>query len=247
MQLIYGIHPVREAVGSPGGKIGRIIVATGRKGKSIRELLEVARLRSIPVEFKERDYLDLLTKGQTHQGIVGLCRGFSYASVEQIIDRRRDPGAYGLILLLDGIQDPRNLGSLIRTAHCIGASGVIIPENRAASVSSTVMKASAGAAHHIPIARVVNLARIIDYLKEKGFWIYGASPDGKPISNALDYCGPIGLLMGSEGEGIRPLLREKCDFLVSIPMEGQIDSLNVSVAAGILMFEMLRGRTRIGK
>ena len=245
--MIYGIHPVREAVDNPERRMGRIFVAMGGRGKAIREAIEAARQKNIPVEFKERDYLDLLTGGRIHQGIVGLCSDFSYAKVEEIIDRGRTLCAGNLVLLLDGVQDPRNLGSLIRTAHCFGAGGVVIPENRAVSVTGTVIKASAGAAHHVPIARVVNLARTVDYLKEKGFWIYGAAPDGEPISNGLDYSMPIGLLMGSEGDGIRPLLREKCDFLVSIPMEGRIDSLNVSVAAGILMFEMLRKSRRVGK
>ena len=144
------------------------------------------------------------------------------------------------MVLLDSVTDPQNLGSIIRTAHCCGANGVIIPENRAASVTASVAKASAGAVHYLPTAMVVNLVRTIEYLKEKGFWIYGADCGVGSDIHAPDYEGNIGLVMGSEGRGIRPLIRKKCDFLISIPMRGQVASLNVSVAAGVILYEILR-------
>jgi 23S rRNA (guanosine2251-2'-O)-methyltransferase len=171
---------------------------------------------------------------------LGLCETFDYSSVDDIIANRRDDFKKNLILILDSITDPQNLGSLIRTAHCCGANGVIIPENRSASVTASVMKASAGAAHHIPVAVVVNLSNTLLYLKEKGFWIYGTDPVSGKYVSTLDYEGHIGLVMGSEGKGMRPLIKKKCDFLLSIPIMGKIDSLNVSVAAGIILYEILR-------
>lgn len=247
MQVIYGIHPVKEAIAHDDEGVRRVVIAMGRRGNTVQELISLAKQKGIPVEMRERAYLDRLAGGQSHQGVVGMCESFTYASMEEVIGNRGISSTHDLILLLDGIQDPRNFGSLIRTAHCFGANGVIIPENRASSVTVTVIKASAGAAYHIPIARVVNVARAIDFLKERGFWIYGASPEGEHIFNTLDYAASIGLLMGSEGGGIRPLLKEKCDFLVSVPMVGEIDSLNVSVAAGILLFEMRKGHIRTGR
>jgi 23S rRNA (guanosine2251-2'-O)-methyltransferase len=160
--------------------------------------------------------------------------------VDDIITNRHPDFKYNLILILDGITDPQNLGTLIRTAHCCGANGVIIPENRSASVTGTVIKASAGAANHTPIARVVNLSNAIDYLKEQGFWIYGTDPATGKDFGSFDYDGHIGLVMGSEGTGMRPLIRKKCDFRLLIPTKGKIDSLNVSVAAGIILYEILR-------
>jgi 23S rRNA (guanosine2251-2'-O)-methyltransferase len=149
---------------------------------------------------------------------------------------------YGLVLILDGIEDPQNLGSIIRTAYCLGVNGIIIPENRSASVTPAVIKVSAGAAQHIPIARVVNISRAIDYLKEKGFWIYGADVSSDQNFSSRDYREQVGLVIGSEGRGIRSLVKKKCDFLVSITMSGQIDSLNVSVATGIILYEIWRNR-----
>ncbi len=149
---------------------------------------------------------------------------------------------YSLVILLDSITDPQNLGSIIRTAHCCGANGVIIPENRSASVTASVAKASAGAVYCLPTAMVVNMVRTIEYLKEKGFWIYGAAAESEVSIHAPDYEGDIGLVLGSEGKGIRPLIRRKCDFLISIPMRGQVASLNVSVAAGIIIHEIFRKR-----
>lgn len=241
-QIIFGIHPVIEAIGSGEVNIERIIFAEGRHDRAMREIAAQAEERGIPFQCQPRIRLDRLTGGQSHQGVIALCPAFSYASLAEVIGNRGPFFASDVIVLLDGIQDPRNFGSLIRSAHCFGVNGIVIPENRAASITGTVVKASAGAAYHIPIARVVNLARAMDYLKERGFWLYGTSSDGRRIFDAFDGTQPIGLLFGSEGEGIRPLLRKKCDFLISIPMLGVIDSLNVSVAAGIVLYEATRGR-----
>jgi 23S rRNA (guanosine2251-2'-O)-methyltransferase len=241
-QVIFGIHPVMEAIGGDEPAIRRIIIAEGRHDKAVRELMERAKEKHIPCQFQSRIDLERMAGGQSHQGIVAVCRRFSYAGLAEVIGNRHPVFDNDVIMLLDGIQDPRNLGSLIRTAHCLGVNGVIVAENRTASLTGTAMKASAGAVYHVPIARVVNVARTIDELKERGFWIYGATPEGKRMFEAFDCSQSIGLLFGSEGEGIRPLLRKKCDFLVSIPMWGKIDSLNVSVAAGIVLYEATRGR-----
>lgn len=244
MQIIYGVNPVLEALKSDGGGIKKIVVASGRSGENVREILKLAGQKGIDVEFEEREYLKRLTGGKSHQGIVCLCKEYSYSGIDEIIENRCGSFKDSLILILDGITDPQNLGSLIRTAHCCGANGVIIPEDRAASVTPAVMKASAGAAQHIPIAKVVNISKTIDYLKEKGFWIYGADADagqGQDVYS-FDYDGHIGLVMGSEGKGIRPLVRKKSDFFVSVPIMGKIDSLNVSVAAGVILYEMVRKR-----
>ena len=169
-----------------------------------------------------------------------LCGEFAYASLEEIVANRHPAFAGGLVLLLDGIEDPQNLGSLIRSAHCFGANGVIIPRDRAAAITPAVIKASAGAAGHVPVARVVNLTHAIDFLKEKGFWIYGTDAEADTGLESVRFGGDIGLVMGSEGKGLRPLVRKHCDILLSIPLFGKVDSLNVSVAAGILLHEIRR-------
>lgn len=240
MQVIFGINPLLEALKSQKEGIEKVVVAQGRGGAAIQKILNLAKQGVIPVEFREKSYLDRQAGHKFHQGVIGICENFAYVSVDEVIANRHVDFTNDLILVLDGITDPQNLGSLIRGAHCFGANGVIIPENRSAAVTATVVKASAGAVHHIPIATVVNLSNTIEYLKEKGFWIYGTDPVfGKNIST-FDYKGHIGLVMGSEGKGMRPLIKKKCDFLLSIPTMGKIDSLNVSVAAGIILYRILR-------
>ena len=240
MQVIFGINPLLEDLKSQAGRVSKIIVAQGRGGEALRKVLNLAKQKGIHIEFRERSYLDRKAGQGSHQGIVGFCEPFVYASVDDVIANRHPDFKYNLILILDGITDPQNLGTLIRTAHCCGANGVIIPENRSAPVTGTVIKASAGAANHTSIARVVNLSNAVDYLKEQGFWIYGTDPASGKDFGSFDYDGHIGLVMGSEGTGMRPLIRKKCDFLLSIPTIGKIDSLNVSVAAGIILYEILR-------
>ena len=231
-----------EALKHDSGNVGKVVVIPGRAGGRLCKILNLVTKKGIPVEFKDRTYLDKLAGNKSHQGIVGLCRTFTYASVDEVVAHRHESFKNDLILVLDRITDPQNLGSLIRTAYCCGANGVVIPEKRAASVTGTVMKASAGAAQHIPIAMVTNLSRTIEYLKKRGFWIYGADAHyGKEIYNH-DFDGHIVLVMGSEGKGMEQLIRRSCDFLVSIPLMGIVDSLNVSVAAGIIMHEILRKR-----
>ena len=235
MVFIYGINPLTEALKKDTKDIESLFIAKGREGENIRHLITLALAKGIPVVYRKREELDRFVGGGFHQGVVGVCREFCYAAVEEIVAHRPESSRGDLIVLLDGITDPQNLGAIIRTGHCFGVNGLIIPENRSASLTALVLKASAGAMLHTPVAMVVNLARTIDFLKEQGFWIYGADATGNADRRIFDKVNRVALVMGSEGKGIRPLIRKKCDYLVSIPMKGKINSLNVSVAAGILI------------
>ena len=238
MQIIYGIHPVVEAL-KTGGKIEKVILLKGGRPGGVREIFEITTRRKIPVVFRDREHLDTTAGTGHHQGVICICGEYRYAGMDEVLaDCKSRKNA--LILILDGITDPQNLGSLIRTALCFGASGVIIPGNRAASITPAVIKASAGAAMHLPVVMVVNISRAIDNLKKEGFWVYGADATRGKNLRSHDYSTHMGLVMGSEGKGIRPLVRKKCDFLVSIPMTAIIDSLNVSVSGGIILYEMTR-------
>jgi len=239
MQMIYGVNPVMEAIKIGGGGLEKIIVMRSKAGKPVRSILQMAAREGIPVEFRDKAHLEQLAPGDSHQGIIGLCKDYKYADVDDIIANRHASLHHDLVLILDGITDPQNLGSLVRTAHCLGANGVIIPEHRAAPITAASVKASAGTAYYVPIAMVSNVVNTIEYLKTKDFWVYGThTPDGNDI-RSTNFGEKIALVMGSEGKGIRELVRKKCDFLVSIPMLGKIDSLNVSVAAGIAIYEIL--------
>jgi len=240
VQVIFGMNPLLEALKSKNGLISKIVIAKGRGGETVHRILNLAEKNNIPVEFRERGYLDRQAGEKIHQGVIGFRETFTYVTVDDVIANRHVDFTSNLILILDSITDPQNLGSLIRTAHCCGANGVIIPENRSAAVTAAVIKASAGAVCHTPVAMVVNLANTIEYLKEKGFWIYGTDPESGNKVSTFDYKGHIGLVMGSEGRGMRPLIKKKCDFLISVPMVGKIDSLNVSVVAGIVLYDILR-------
>jgi 23S rRNA (guanosine2251-2'-O)-methyltransferase len=240
MQVIYGINPLLEIFEARPALLEKIVVAEGRAGKAVDKVLRLARKHGVPVERSGRERIEKLAPGRVHQGIAGLCREHAPATLEEVIANRRAEAPYSLVILLDGVTDPQNLGSIIRTAHCCGANGVVIPEDRAASVTASVAKASAGAIHHLPTAVVVNLVRAIDTLKDQGFWIYGADSGAEQDLYMPDYQGHVGLVMGSEGRGIRPLVRKQCDFLISIPMKGRVASLNVSVATGIILYEILR-------
>jgi len=244
MQIIYGTNPLLEfLLGDPGG-IAKIIVASGRRGPAVEKIMEMASRQGINVLFQDHASLDRLAGHVAHQGIVAFCREYTYAALDEILNNRHPDLNGDLVLLVDGVTDPQNLGALIRTAHCFGANGVVIPAHRAAAVTPAVIKASAGAVRHIPVAMEVNLGQALDTLKENGYWIYGADADMDHDMAAVNFEGRIGLVVGSEGKGIRPLIRKKCDFLFSVPMVGKIDSLNVSVAAGIMLYAMFRALKR---
>lgn len=242
-QLIYGINPLWEAIKNNPREILRITVTSGRKGEQVLKILEEASRFSVPVVEVERATLDRLTGSGVHQGIAGTIRPYAYVDLEEMLQQDQETLHGWIVVVLDSITDPQNLGAIIRTAHCFGAAGVIIPQDRSASVTPTVVKASAGAAHHMPVTMVANLSRTLDILKENGFWIYGTDAGAGLDLRSAAFTGKIALVMGSEGQGLRDLIRKKCDFLLSIPMVGSIGSLNVSVATGIVMHEIFRGLT----
>ncbi len=242
MEVVYGINPIKVLLAQQETSLKKIIIANGRGGSSAKEIMDVARQKKIPVEWRERQYLDELTGRTDHQGMAGFRDSFVYAELDDLLKNRNPHLSQDLILILDSILDPQNLGSIIRSAHCLGANGVVIPTDRAALVTPAVIKVSAGSAEQLPVARVTNLSQTIDYLKEKGFWIYGADAHGGKPLNEQDFNGPVALVLGSEAKGIRPLLKKKCDFLVTIPMAGNFDSFNVAVAAGIIQYEIFLKR-----
>jgi 23S rRNA (guanosine2251-2'-O)-methyltransferase len=244
MEVIYGINSIRDLLRQSKDGWGKIIIASGRHGSSVKDIIDIAHQRKIPLEFGERKYLDKLAGTAEHQGIIAFYKPFVYADLDTVIGNRNRSFTFDLILVLDSIMDPQNLGSIIRTAHCLGANGVVIPEDRAAQVTAAVYKASAGSVQQLPVARVVNLAQSLDYLKQKGFWVFGADAhEGKSLRE-MDFQCSVALVLGGEEKGIRPLVRKKCDFLMTIPMAGNFDSLNVSVAAGIMQYEIWRQRTQ---
>jgi len=240
-EILYGINPVREAL-SAGLELTRILLAEGRGGADAAELKRLAAERGTRVDIVERRALDRLCGHGRHQGVAAAVRPFAYAGIEAVLANRHPAAAEDLVLILDGILDPQNLGALIRTAHCFGANGIVIPARRASPVTAAAVKASAGAALHTPVAVEENLVRTVEMLKSRGFWVYGADASASARIGAMELSGRIALVVGAEGKGIRPLLRSKCDVLVSIPMMGKIDSLNVSVATGILLFEISKRR-----
>ncbi|MBN2517144.1 MAG: 23S rRNA (guanosine(2251)-2'-O)-methyltransferase RlmB [Deltaproteobacteria bacterium] len=245
MQIIYGVNPVKETLLVNKIDVEKIILAKGRKGRDIKEILEIAAHRNITIEYSDRESINKIADSRTHQGIICVCKDYMYASLDEIVAHCHKSLNDGLIIILDGITDPHNLGSIIRTGHCFGVNGIVIPENRAAQVTPTVVKVSAGATQHVLIARVVNISRTLEYLKDRGFWIYGADVSADQDIHSLDYKRHTGLVLGSEEKGIRPLVMKKCDSLFSIRMFGNIDSLNVSVTAGIIIYEMSRQRKNL--
>jgi 23S rRNA (guanosine2251-2'-O)-methyltransferase len=233
--ILLGIHPVREALLAKR-PLERVLIAKGAGGTRIQEIVDLCRRNDIPVRFEPRDALERLASGGSHQGVLAFGAAHKYTETGSFTPNGE------LILLLDGVEDPHNLGAIIRTAHAAGAGAVMIPERRAAGLNETVAKAAAGALEHLPIVRVVNINRAIEDLKEKGYWIYGLDERGQERYDRIDYANPAALVLGGEGKGLHQLVRNHCDFLVRIPMAGQISSLNVSVAAGVVLFEWRRRR-----
>jgi 23S rRNA (guanosine2251-2'-O)-methyltransferase len=242
-QIIYGIHPVKEALKSPHLQFQKILIGAQKQNPPIQSILDLAIQRQIPVTFTTKEILNKMVKDSLHQNVVGVIKEAPYADLEKILSHWRKGGAKALLLILDGIQDPQNFGSLIRTALGCGADGMIIPKDRAVGITPSVVKASAGAALHLPITRVVNIAATIDALKKKGIWVYGASGESKDLIYNLDLNIDLAIVIGAEGKGIRPLVKEKCDGLFSIPMKGPISSFNASVSAGMALYEVTRQRS----
>jgi 23S rRNA (guanosine2251-2'-O)-methyltransferase len=213
----------------------------------MQEIIETARQKKILVEFPVRQYLDELAGRTDHQGIVGLSRDFVYSCLDDLFTNRSNSFKTDLIIVLDSVMDPQNLGSIIRTSYCLGANGIVIPADRAAPVTAAVIKASAGGAQLLPIARVTNLSQTIDYLKEKKFWVFGADAhEGRNLPE-MDFNCNVVLVLGGEAKGLRPLVKKKCDFLLSISLGRNFDSLNVAVAAGIIQYEIFNQLSRATK
>lgn len=237
---IEGRNAVLEAFRS-GKPIDKLFVLDGCMDGPVRTILREAKKHDTVVNYVERERLDQLSETKKHQGVIAMAAAYEYATVEEILAKAEEKGEPPFVILLDGIEDPHNLGAIIRTANLAGAHGVIIPKRRAVGLTAIVAKTSAGALNYTPVAKVTNLKQTMEELKEKGIWFVGADMGGKTMYD-LDLKGPIGLVIGSEGEGISKLVKEHCDFIASIPMKGEIDSLNASVAAGVLAFEIVRQR-----
>lgn len=238
---IFGTNPVFEALNS-GREIDKIFILEGARHSRLGEIISLAKKRGIHYTNVSRKKLDELSDGGNHQGVLAFAAVHSYSEVSDILDAARKKGESPLVLIAEGLKDPHNLGSIIRCANAAGAHGVIIPKNRSVGLNSTVAKVSAGAVEYTPVARVTNIASTIDKLKEQGLWIAGTALEGSTLYTNADLTGALAIVIGSEGEGLSRLTREKCDFLVKIPMLGQAESLNASVAAGILLYESVRQR-----
>ena len=237
---IEGRNPVIEAYRS-GKTIDKLFVLDGCQDGPVKTITREARKQHTIISYVSKERLDQLSETHHHQGVIAIAAAYDYASVDDILAKAREKGEEPFIFLLDGIEDPHNLGAIIRTANLAGAHGVIIPKHRAVGLTATVARTSAGALNFTPVAKVTNLGAAMDELKKEGLWFVCADMKGE-VMYRQNLTGPIGLVIGNEGEGVSRLVREKCDFTASIPMKGDIDSLNASVAAGVLAYEMVRQR-----
>ncbi|MBH5320818.1 23S rRNA (guanosine(2251)-2'-O)-methyltransferase RlmB [Paenibacillus sp. GSMTC-2017] len=243
-ELIAGKHPVLEALRS-GREINKIWIADGAQKSLTLPITAEAKKQGIIVQFVDKRKLDSMVTGVAHQGVIAQAAAFEYVEVEEILEIAKKKSEMPFILLLDEIEDPHNLGSILRTAECTGVHGVIIPKRRAAGLTATVLKISAGAAEHVPVARVTNLAQTIEKLKEAGVWIAGTDVSASQDVYKMKFDMPLAVVIGNESKGMGRLIGEKCDFLVKLPMLGQLNSLNASVAAGVLMYEVVRQRRSV--
>jgi len=239
MNWLTGFHAVEEALAA-GRALDRIVIARGRHGERVEAVVQLARSKSVPVRFEERSQIDRLAGTREHQGIAALAAAKPALELEDLLAAKTPQG---LLVLLDGIEDPHNLGAIVRTALAAGAHGVVIPERRAVGLTDTVERASAGALAHLPVARVKNLVRAMEEMKEAGYWLIGLDERAEKKYTEADFSGQVGIVLGSEGEGLHELTRKRCDFLVSIPTSGPVRALNVSVAAGVVLFEVVRQRS----
>ncbi len=238
--IIYGINPVLETLKAERKILDQVLIAEGKHGAPFQTLRQLARQKGIPIQVCPKEALTQLAKTERHQGVIGFPTDSPYASFEDLLGTLRSAQGHAPVLILDGIEDPQNLGSLIRTAEACGAGGVIIPKDRAVGVTPAVVKASAGAVAHIPVVRVTNIARTLEELKREGFWIVGADARGEKNLYEMKFDMKVGLVIGSEGKGIRPLVLKKCDYTIFVPMKGKISSLNAAVAGAVILFEILR-------
>ncbi|ACL68860.1 23S rRNA (guanosine(2251)-2'-O)-methyltransferase RlmB [Halothermothrix orenii] len=241
MAQIEGRNPVIEAIKS-GRTIKKIFIQEGVRGKKVDRIIKEASRFNIPLQKAKKDFLDKKARSHSHQGIIAMADDIKYVSPREMVEIAREKGEDPFIIILDQVQDPHNLGAIIRTAYAAGAHGLIYPRKRSADITPVVTKASAGAVNHLPLAKVSNINYTIADLKDMGLWITGTDVRGTRPYYSADYKGPVGLVIGNEGKGMRRLVKENCDFVVNIPMSGELGSLNASVAAGVVIFEVVRQR-----
>jgi len=233
MSPLTGIHPVREALRA-GRPLDRVLIVKGAAGPRLQEIVELCKERRIPVRFESREHIDRAAGAANHQGVVGFGAAERYASLEDTAAGR------GLHVVLDGVEDPHNLGAIVRTAHAAGAAAIVIPERRAAGLTEVVSRASSGALAYLPVVRVTNISRALEDLKKAGYWIYGLDERGEVLYDQVEFTAPTAIVLGGEGQGLHQNVARHCDVLVRIPMAGGVASLNVSVAAGVVLFEWRR-------
>jgi len=239
MDLICGINPVLEALAAGTRHFDRLLIVKGLRNQRVSEAIARASQQGIPLRFEPRETLDRMAGGLSHQGIMAVVSAKPVIDMETLLAEAREPA---LVVVLDGVEDPRNLGAIVRTAEAAGADGVLLPERHSAGLSETVSRASAGGLEHVKVARIGNVAQALETLKARGIWVVGFDAAGRERWDAVDYRRPVALVLGGEGRGMRRLVRERCDHLVSLPLFGHVASLNVSVAAGIALYEVIRQR-----
>lgn len=237
---IYGKNPVLEAL-EAGHETNKLLVLDQSRDKTIQKIIDLAKSRNILIQFSDRKQLDRLSNGENHQGVIAFISPYEYCTVEDILMEAHRKGDAPFIVVCDEITDPHNLGSIIRSANAAGVHGVIVPKRRSAAVTSTVVKTSCGAIEHVKVARVTNITQTLNMLKKEGVWICGTAM-GAPVYHQTNLKGPIAIIVGNEGSGMGRLVRETCDFMVSLPMLGQVESLNAAVASAIVMYEVVRQR-----
>lgn len=242
-EMIEGRNAVLEALRA-GRALDKVYIARGETDKALAHIAGLARERGVSVSDCDRRKLDAMSVTKAHQGVIAVCAVREYASLDDILALAESRGEAPFVVVCDEISDPHNLGAIIRSAECVGAHGVVIPKRRSAGLTAVVGKTSAGAAEHLPVARVANISAALQELKDRGLWVYGAAAEGSSPMWETDLTGPLALVIGSEGEGLGRLVRERCDFLVSIPLCGKVSSLNASTAAAVLMYEVLRQKTK---
>ncbi len=232
-RILAGVHPVREALRAHR-PLDKVLIAKGASGPRVQEIVDICRAESIPLRFEPREVLDRAVKDVRHQGVIAFGAAHNYVELNDVVEGSK------LLVILDGVEDPHNLGAIIRTAHAAGAEAVVVPERRSAPLTETVDRAAAGALEYLPVARVTNITTTLEHLKQRGFWIYGLDERGAQLYDQVDYTSPTAIVLGGEGKGLHQGVQKHCDVLVRIPMAGAVSSLNVSVAAGVVLFEWRR-------
>ena len=243
MPMIYGIHAVEEALAARGRGFEYVAVASGRGDNRLQRIVRLCRAAGVPVRAMPRDQLTRLANTAGHQGVVAVTAEKQYGDLDDLLKNKR--GKFSFLVVLDGVEDPHNLGAIIRSAEAAGADGVVIPERRAAGITATVVKASAGASEYLPIAKVTNISRAVEEIKAHNIWTVGLDQHGSKLYDQIDYKMDCAVILGAEGHGLHEHVREKCDYVVSIPMMGKVASLNVSVAAAVVMYEAARQRRNL--